>query len=140
MNWNEYFMNIADQVAKKSKDPSTQVGTVIVSENNEPISFGYNGMVRNMNDEQVTWDRPMKYHIVIHAEMNAILFAKRDLTGAKLYCTHHPCENCLKHILQAKIREIYYRDDSVVDRFSSDQCKALERLIEGTGAKIIKLS
>jgi len=139
MNWDDYFMNIAEQVAKKSKDPSTQVGCVITTENHEPVSFGFNGMVRKMSEDTVTWDRPAKYHIVIHAEMNAILFAKRDLKDCKLYCTHHPCENCLKHILQTGIWQIYYRDDSVVDRFSTEQKNAIARLVAGNSAVLKKI-
>ncbi len=43
INWDQYFMNIANEVAKRSKDPSTQVGCVIVDSDHRPISFGYNG-------------------------------------------------------------------------------------------------
>ena len=50
----------------------------------------------------------MKYHFVIHAEMNALIFAKRDLSGSKIYTKYFPCENCLKHILQSGISEIVY--------------------------------
>ena len=133
-DWNDYFMDIALQVATKSKDPSTQVGAVIVTEDNEPVSFGYNGMVRKMDEKQVTWERPDKYYIVIHAEMNAVLFARRDLANCKMYVTHHPCENCLKHVLQSGIKEIYYRDDSVVERFDEHQLKAIDRLVQGNKA------
>jgi dCMP deaminase len=89
-------MDIAHEVAKRSKDPSTQVGCVIVNQEHKPISFGYNGMVQSCYEEHMTWERPMKYELVIHAEMNAILFAKEDLFNAKLYCTHIPCVNCFK--------------------------------------------
>ena len=43
VNWDQYFMNIANEVATRSKDPSTQVGCVIVDSDHRPISFGYNG-------------------------------------------------------------------------------------------------
>ena len=42
IDWDNYFINIADEVATRSKDPSTQVGAVIVDENHRPVSFGYN--------------------------------------------------------------------------------------------------
>ena len=140
MDWDTYFMNIAHEVAKKSKDPSTQVGAVIVSEDNEPISFGYNGMVRGCDEKEMTWDRPLKYNLVIHAEMNAILFAKRSLKGAKLYVTHAPCDNCLKHVLQTGIREIYYADSSLTDRFDDNMKLAIIKLKRSMGVKLIGMT
>ena len=50
----------------------------------------------------------MKYFFSIHAEMNALIFAKRDLNHCKIYTKYFPCENCLKHILQSGINEIVY--------------------------------
>jgi dCMP deaminase len=74
-----YFINIADEVATRSKDPSTQVGAVIVDEKHRPVSFGYNGFLGAGDDRYLTRERPMKYYFSIHAEMNSILFAKTDL-------------------------------------------------------------
>ncbi len=45
IDWDEYFINIADEVATRSKDPSTQVGAVIVDKKHRPVSFGYNGFL-----------------------------------------------------------------------------------------------
>lgn len=109
-SWDEYFINIARGVSKRSKDPSSQMGCVIVDEKNRPISFGYNGMIAGCDENFMTWERPMKYHLVLHAEINAILFAKRDLKGCKLYSVAAPCENCLKYILQTGIRTIVYEN------------------------------
>lgn len=139
MDWNEYFMGIAEKVALKSKDTSTKVGCVIVSEDKTPISFGFNGWVRGCDESHMTWDRPLKYHMVIHAEMNAIMFSKQSLKGARLYCTHYPCDNCLKHILQSGIREIFYKSDEVVKRFEPNSIKAIQRLIKATNATILKI-
>lgn len=137
MNWKEYFNNIAHAVALKSKDPSSKVGCVIVDQDNRIISQGFNGFVAGCDESKMSWERPMKYNLVIHAEANALLFAREPLKGAKAYVTHGPCDNCLKHMLQAGIREIYYKDPSIMrDRSSSDQKEAIGRLIEGTGAKV----
>lgn len=108
LDWDTYFIDIAKVVSKRSKDPSTQTGTVIVDEKNRPISFGYNGFIAGCDETCMTFERPMKYNLIVHGDMNAILFAKRDLTNCKFYGTHAPCENCLKHILQAGIRYIVY--------------------------------
>ena len=109
MNWDEYFISIAEQVAAKSKDPSTKTGCVIVDSKHRPVSFGYNGFIAGCDESKMTNERPMRYHLVIHAEMNAVMFAKRDLEGCILYTLYAPCENCLKYILQSGIRRIIYK-------------------------------
>jgi dCMP deaminase len=65
--------------------------------------------------------------------MNALLFAKQSVENSIVYVTHHPCDNCLKHLLQAGITEICYKDNSLVDRFTEYQIKAINLLIESTG-------
>ena len=129
-NWDEYFMDIARAVAKRSEDPSTQVGCVIVSKDNEPISFGYNGFVAGCNDNGCCFERPMKYHLTVHAEMNALLYAKQDLHQARLYCTDAPCENCLKHVLQSGIRYVYFDRHELMTRHPNISLQACLRLIE----------
>ena len=62
MNWTEYFLNIAEQVKLKSKDNSTQIGAVIVGEDNEVLSTGYNSFPRGMDDTvSERQERPGKY-------------------------------------------------------------------------------
>ena len=106
ISWDQYFMNIAKEVAQRSKDPSTQVWCVIVDEERRPISFGYNGFIAWGDESYMTWERPQKYYGVIHAEMNAILFAKRSLKWATLYVNYACCENCLKFIIQAGNKKV----------------------------------
>ncbi len=117
----EYFINIAEQVAKKSKDPSTQTGCVLVDSKNRPISFGYNGFIGGCDETKMSTERPMKYHLVIHAEMNAILFAKRDLENCMLYSLYAPCENCLKHCIQAGIKKIIYKNSVVESKVNGHE-------------------
>lgn len=125
MTWDEYFISIAKTVSSKSKDPSTKIGAVIVDENHRPISFGYNGLPQGAKEEFLTLtERPLKYHYVIHAEMNAILFAKRDLTNCTLYCEYAPCDACLKHIIQAGIKTVYY-EKIFVNSVKSDSSKSM---------------
>lgn len=110
LSWDEYFMGIADEVAKKSKDPSAQVGCVIVDEKRRPVSFGYNGMIQGADESKMTLtERPMKYFFAIHAEMNALIFAQRSLENCSLYCSFATCENCLKYCLQAGIKRFVYK-------------------------------
>lgn len=111
LEWDQYFMNIADEVAKKSKDPSSQNGCVIVDARHRPVSFGYNGTIQGADEDKLTLsERPMKYYFAIHSEMNAVLFAQRDLTGCTLYNRMATCENCLKYCLQAGIKRFVYKD------------------------------
>jgi len=140
MDWNKYYMNLASAVSEKSKDPSSHVGCVIVDSDNRIVSTGYNGFVAKSDESKFTWDRPMKYLTVVHAEMNAIIYAKRDLRGCKMYTNFGPCENCLKHTLQAGIREVYYKDPGIMrDRSTAEQKEAIKRLIEATGAKVVNV-
>ena len=109
--WDEYFMGIANEVAKKSKDPSSKNGCVIVDERRRPVSFGYNGTIQGANESKMTLtERPMKYYFSIHSEMYAVLFAWRDLNVCTLYNKIATCENCLKYCLQAGIKRFVYEE------------------------------
>jgi len=134
MTWDEYFMNIARTVAKKSKDPSTQVGCVIVTADNKPVSFGYNGFVAGCDENHMTFERPQKNLLSIHAEMNALIFNNGSIRGCKAYVTHASCENCLKHMLQAGICEVIYEKSNTTAGFITEELKeTITRLIKSTG-------
>lgn len=110
-DWDEYFMGIAEAVSKKSKDPSSKMGCVIVDNNKRVVSLGYNGMVQGANESKMTLEeRPMKYYFAIHSEMNALIFAHQDLTGCTVYNRVATCENCLKYCLQAGIKRFVYKE------------------------------
>lgn len=115
LSWEEYFIQLALLTAKRSKDPSTQVGACIVDpESKKILSLGYNGMPRGCGDDDFPWGKnnkdyeDNKYPYVVHAELNAILNATCSLKGSVLYVTHEPCEECLKAIIQAGIKEVNY--------------------------------
>lgn len=120
--WDEYFMKIANTVALKSKDPSSKMGCVIVDRERRPISFGYNGLIQGADEEKMTlMKRPMKYYFVLHSEMNALIFAKRDLKGCTLYNRVATCDNCLKHCLQAGISRFVYQELRVNSRMTDQK-------------------
>ena len=111
MNWDEYFLEIAETVALKSKDPSSKMGCVIVDQNKRVVSLGFNGLIQGADESKMTLkDRPMKYHFAIHSEMNAVLYARQDLTGCTIYNRVATCDNCLKYCLQAGIKRFVYRE------------------------------
>lgn len=102
--WDRRFLGLAKTVSTWSKDPSTRVGAVLADEHHRVISLGYNGPAQGLEDEGL--DRDRKLMRTLHAEMNAILFARRDLTGATIYVTHPPCANCAATIVQVGIDRV----------------------------------
>ncbi len=81
-----------------------------MDKNKRVVSLGYNGLVEGADESKMTLsERPMKYYFAIHSEMNAILFARRDLTGCTVYNLVATCENCLKYALQAGIKRFVYK-------------------------------
>jgi len=110
MNWDTYFLLMAEMAAMRSKDPSTKVGAVLVLDN-RVLSMGYNGFPAGFPDTSHNWQRPLKYEFVVHAEMNALLIAAKNgvsTDGATLYTSFYPCDNCCKHIAAAGIKEVVY--------------------------------
>ena len=113
ISWDEYFMNIANVVKTRSLDPKTQVGAVLVSlKDNRIISTGYNSVCAGLNDTLIDWtNRDYIRTIVIHAEMNAVLYAQSKFEDAILYSTLSPCKDCIKLLSATKIRKIIYKDE-----------------------------
>ena len=140
LTWDNYFMAIAKLSAMRSKDPSTQVGACIVSQDNRILSMGYNGAPNGLNDDDFPWDRegkPLdtKYLYVCHAEMNAVMNFrgnKRDLEGAKVYVDLFPCNECAKILIQSGIKEVIYLSDKYSDQ---DNFIASKRLFDACGVK-----
>jgi dCMP deaminase len=101
------FLRDAFNAAKHSKDPSTQVGCVIIRPDRTKASEGFNGFPRGVKDLPARYeDRQVKYALVVHAEQNAIVTAREPLHGYTLYCTHYPCNECAKLIIQAGIKRV----------------------------------
>lgn len=127
-DWDEYFMKIAETVATKSKDPSSKMGCVIVDPNKRVVSMGYNGLPQGADESKLTLsERPMKYYFAIHSEMNALIFAKRDLTGCTIYNRVATCENCLKYCIQAGIKRFVY-NELRVRSYASDPKKSMTNI------------
>ena len=140
ISWDEYFMGIAMLAALRSKDPSTQVGACIVSEDNIIISTGYNGMPKGCSDDEFPWDREgdeTKYPYVVHAELNAILNANgRDLRGSRIYVALFPCNECAKAIIQSGVREVIYLSAKYKDTMGD---LASRRMLDAAGVKYTRL-
>lgn len=140
LSWDEYFMGVAILASMRSKDPSTQVGACIVSEDNIILSTGYNGFPRGCSDDEFPWDREgedTKYPFVVHAELNAILNAGgKSLKGARIYVALFPCNECAKAIIQSNIREVVYLSDKYAGEKNTQISK---RMLTAAGVTLRQL-
>lgn len=107
-DWDKRFLDLAKEISIWSKDPSTKVGAVIVDDNRRIVSTGYNGLPRNIMDSfDRLSNRELKYEMIIHAEVNAILYAKQDLTNCTLYTyPFQPCSRCASIVIQSGITQV----------------------------------
>lgn len=141
ISWYNYFMLIAEAVSKRSKDPSKQVGSCIVDDDNHILSTGYNGFPKGCSDKVFPWiktsDDPTKnkYMYVVHSEMNAILNAHKDLRGSTIYVTLFPCNECAKAIIQAGIKKVIYKD---FNPKSKDMNYASSHMFQAAGVEVEK--
>jgi len=135
-------MGQAVMIAAFSKDPSTQVGSVIVSKDNKPLGTGYNCPPQYIDDNSFSWERPpeddpeafSKYDVVTHAERNAINHSpKKRLKGATIYVTGFPCKWCMLDIVDADITRLVYLD------YNSDAGSILRKGQRTTSEKIAEL-
>lgn len=116
--WLDVFLDLARTIARRSKDPSTQCGAVLVSADHRVLSTGFNGPPPQLDDMTVPWDeRPAKYDFVIHAEENAILFAldSHGLAGVKgstLYVNGEPCPGCVLRMIRAGVKRVIHTFDA----------------------------
>ncbi len=141
ISWDEYFMGIAKLSGMRSKDPNTQVGACIVSEDNKILSVGYNGFPIGCSDEEFPWDRTgdmihSKYAYVTHGELNAILnYRGGSLQGAKLYVSLFPCNECAKAIIQCGIRTVIYDSDKYE---GTDANIIAKKMFQASGVSYVK--
>lgn len=124
LSWDNYFIEHARVVSKKSKDPSTKVGAILVK-NRRIISSGYNGLPAALEDTAERYEKPLKYEYILHAEENAIIQCTQPDTGSSQGTTMYlyplpPCHECAKTIIQAGVeRVVYYAPKGVPDRWAS---------------------
>ena len=123
------------------RDPSTQVGACIVSQDNKILSMGYNGFPKGCSDDEFPWEKEheaddpyhAKYFYSTHSELNAILnYRGGSLEGSKLYVTLFPCNECAKAIIQAGITTIVYGEDKYAD---TPAVRASKRMLNAAGVR-----
>lgn len=142
--WDEYFMLEAINASTRSKDPSTQVGCVIVDKDNHQISVGYNGFPKLIDEGNFTWNKnpkdpyhEQKYAYVIHSEANAILHTNTSLKDCTLYVTLFPCNECAKLIVTKGISRVVYLEDKYHD---SESGIASRKILSSANVNIEKIN
>jgi dCMP deaminase len=116
------YMDVAERFAELSHSQKLKVGCIIVKDN-RIISIGYNGMPSGWDNVcehaeivEGTYE-PEKFYRskpeVLHAESNAIAKVAKSnesCDNASLFCTHEPCLECAKLILQSGISSVYFKN------------------------------
>lgn len=137
--WHSWFIGLAKYVASASKDPSTKVGAVIIDDDRRIVSCGYNGLPRGVEDsfERLT-NRDLKYKMIVHAERNALLFARGSVKGCTLYTyPMMPCATCCSMVIQAGITKVI-APASDNPRWQEDMKMSMELFAEA-GVEVILL-
>ena len=138
--WDKRFLDLATHISSWSKDPSTKVGCVVVGEDREIRSTGFNGFPRGIkDDEERLADREQKYPLICHAEESAIMHAARtgiSLKGNTAYVTWPPCSRCTRSLIQAGVSEVVYPANiNIPDRWQDDFATA-SAMMEEAGVKV----
>ncbi|WP_339033729.1 dCMP deaminase family protein [Spiroplasma endosymbiont of Cantharis rufa] len=146
IDWDTYFLAMVQLNAMRSKDPTTQVGCVIVNNLKQVVSTGYNGLPRGLNDDNYPWSRDgkleeTKYPYIVHAELNAILSSKDSVRGCEIYTSLFPCNECTKSIIQSGIKKITYSCDKYENKVENKIAKKMlkEAKVEYIFKKEVKI-
>lgn len=146
--WINRFFFLARLAGSWSKDPSTKVGAVLVDEKKIVCGIGYNGFPRGVTDNPEMYeDRELKYKMIVHAEMNAILNASKSVEGSALFLwPFMSCSRCACSVIQAGISSVYYpvhqpgsEFRAVQDRWKEDNELAVLMFIQA-GVKVHRKS
>lgn len=139
--WDDLYLEMVYLVASKSEDPRCHIGAVIVSENNELISIGYNGLPRGVRHTQDKNIKPGKFYFFEHAERNAIYNALRNnisTINSKIYTNGTPCADCARAIIQTGIKNVIIDIDwtTTSSKYWNDHFNATSILFSEAGVRI----
>ncbi len=143
-SWDEFYLDMADVIAARSKDRSAKIGAVIVKEN-AVISMGYNGFPRGTNDAvESRHERPAKYLYTEHGERNAVYNAARhgiSTVGGTMYTQGVPCADCSRAVIQAGITRLVARWQANEKVFPGwiETCRVGREMLEEAGVEVVVL-
>jgi dCMP deaminase len=138
--WNRRFLELAEHVSTWSKDPSTKIGAVI-ADKKDLISVGFNGFPKGVGDYPARYeDREVKYKHVVHAEVNACLYAGFRAKGATIYVSPalmapNICNECAKVVIQSGIKRVVSWSCKTPDRWW-DSAQVSSIMLEEAGVKV----
>lgn len=135
-SWDRKFINAALLVESWSKHPTTKVGCVIVDDDHNQLSGGYNGLPRGIDDTLIL-NQEREFSITVHAEANAVAAAARNghsLKGGTAYITKPICCQCAALLIQAGIKRVFVIGE-VTGKWS-DNCREARYLMERAGVEI----
>lgn len=106
--WTDFFFGLAFAYSRRSPDPSTQHGCIVVDpRNNHVVGTGYNGFLAGLPDEELPLTRPAKYPHMDHAEVNATASLRLDPWavpgGLTAYITGFPCYDCARDLVRHNV-------------------------------------
>ena len=137
--WDLRFLKLAKEISTWSKDPSSTIGALIVRDK-RILSTGYNGFPSGISDDNRLNDRPQKYAIIIHAEMNALMNALKhgvSVENSTLYVYGLPCcSNCAKHIIQSGIKRVVFSYESIRENWIEEFDKSSALLFEEANIEV----
>lgn len=143
--FDEWIMGMVYETARKSKDPSTKIGTVIVRDGH-PILFGYNGIAQRVKDLPSRMVRPIKYKWTEHSERNALYCGTKmgiSAKGTTLYTQAMPCVDCARGIINAGIVKVVIHKQTQnlykkLPQWALD-CKITKQMFKEAGVKLVTL-
>ena len=139
--WHLRFLRLAREVSSWSKDPSTQVGCVIVDQSRRVVSLGFNGLPTGMADTAARLlNRDLKLALTIHAEENALLFAGRPVHGCAAFVTRHPCAHCAAKLIQSGIGAVIYLSNPDFDRRWADNLAISGQALAEAGIPVLAIN
>lgn len=139
--WNDRYLSLAKEISTWSKDPSRKIGAVAVGSKGQILAQGYNGFPRGILDRADRYEnKPMKYKLVVHAEMNVIYNATYNgisLDGADLYVYGLPvCSECAKGIIQVGIKNVYIEVPGETPDNWKESYNLTERMFKEAGVSV----
>jgi dCMP deaminase len=134
--WDIRFLELADHIGSWSKDPSRGVGAVIVTLDRRVCATGYNGLPEGIEDRPERLERPAKYPLICHAEINAIVQCARhgaSTVGTTIYTTFFPCNTCTLAIIQAGVQRVVSWSPGNGDEHWADAIATSVELLDEAG-------
>ena len=130
----EYFMSLAEEVANNSKEIGTHVGCVVVNKDGEIVSKGFNYYIVGNDSPYMSYLKPTRYLLSVHAEMNALVHTEQPFKDCTVYVTHASCDNCFKHLVACGVKEVIYKHASTKGKFIDEEKRdAIIRMMKASG-------